>query len=273
MRLKVCVLYLPLFTLALLCAPVAAQAAGNHTGAVSASYVNKPVAQSLIKSLSQATSAGLSFSQAPSQNDLKLINGPRLAHGNKVGLFYLGADFCPYCAGQRWPLVLTLLRFGHITGLKYMLSSSDDVFPDTPTFSFYKSTYQSKYVDFIPVETQTRTHKPLQKPTKAQNAIFTKFDAPPYTQYFGGIPFVYLDGQYVLNRPMLLPDKLQGMNWAQIASALNDTGSTLFQKVMPQVNLLTAAICRMDGGNPDNVCSAPGVTEANGDLLKMQMTH
>jgi len=38
--------------------------------------------------------------------------------------------------------------------------------------------------------------------------------------------------------------------------------------VMPRVNLLTAAICHLDGGKPADVCTAPGVAAAKSVLAK-----
>lgn len=242
---------------------------GGGTPPRVAAKLNQPIPATLLATLHKASQEGLGLSQAPQPVYLKQIDGPRISAGNKVGLLYIGADFCPYCAGQRWALVLTLVRFGKLGGLEYMASTAHDVYPNTPTVSFQHSTYASKYVAFYPVETANRAGKVLQHPNKAQNAIFNKFDAPPYTPNYGGIPFVYVDGQYMLSRPLVLPGQLAGMDWEQAAAALANPASALFQSVMPQVNALTAAICRLDGGDPDEVCSAPGVTAANGALLAL----
>ncbi|MGH8426517.1 MAG: DUF929 family protein [Gammaproteobacteria bacterium] len=243
--------------------------AQDNTSPALAAKLNKPVPASLITTLEQASKAGLRLSVVPEPVDLKAIDGPRLGTGDKVGLLYMGADFCPYCAGQRWALILTLVRFGKLEGVDYMLSSSQDAYPNTPTFSFLHATYTSDHLVFQPVETEDRNGKVLMKPTDEQNKIYSTYDAPPYTPVFGSIPFIYLDGQYVLNRPMLLPGDLTGKDWDTAAKAFADPQSALFQQAMPQVNALTAAICRLDGGNPDDVCSAPGVTAANGALLKL----
>ncbi len=253
----------------------AARSDGSNQGDSGSSLirqVNKQVPQDVLARLRKASEAGLSLERAPQSNHFHLISGPRVGSGSKVGVFYLGANFCPYCAGQRWPLLLTLMRFGHFENVKYMLSSSDDVYPDTPTFSFYQSRYHSTHIDFIPVEVRTREGKPLQQPTKEQRRIYTKFDAPPYTRTPGGIPFIYIDGQYELVRPLLMASDIQGMDWEQITAALNRPDSKLFQHLMPQVNLFTAVLCRMDGGHPAKVCSAPGVAAANGKLATMQMS-
>jgi len=238
-----------------------------------AASLGKPVAPSLVATLQKASHTGLGYPKTAETIYFKAIDGPRINKGNKVGLLYIGADYCPYCAGQRWALTLTLLRFGQLGGLEYMRSSPTDVYSNTVTVTFQHASYTSKYVNFRPVEISDRYGKKLQEPTKAENDIFNKFDAPPYMPSFGGVPFVYLDGQYVVTRPLLMPGQIGGMNWQQVAAALANPASRLFQSVMPQVNAFTAAICRLDGGNPDSVCSAPGVTNANGALLRLAQSQ
>ena len=78
-----------------------------------------------------------------------------------------------------------------------MTSSSSDVHPNTATFTFYKSNYTSKYIDFTPVETATNVttssgYINLQKLTNGENSIFSKFDSYPYVSQSsaGSIPFV-----------------------------------------------------------------------------------
>ncbi len=268
--------YIPLAVLALVLSVPAAHASslfGSDKASTPpriASKIDRAVPQTMLKDLAQASQSGLSL---PPGSDtalhLKTVDGPRVSKGSKVGILYVGADFCPFCAGQRWALVLTLLRFGSFDGLQFMASSPTDVFANTPTFSFQKATYKSKYVEFTPVETADRKGKKLETLNKSQNAIFNKFDVPPYTPSYGGIPFVYVDGQYLVSRPMLSPRELSGMDWEQAVASLKNQQSNLFQSVMPQINALTAAICSLDGGNPDDVCSAPGVTAANATLYRM----
>lgn len=266
--LKTAAFMLAATTLSALAAPSPAASQGP-----SEALIGKPVPASLLDALHKASLGGLDLAVAPDPLNVKAVDGPRVNEGNKVGVLYIGADFCPYCAGQRWVILLTLLRFGSFDGVSYMLSSPSDAFPDTATFSFEKAVYTSDQVDFVPVETANREGKKLMEPTKEQHQIFTKFDAPPYTPYFGGIPFVYIDGQYVVTVPMMAPSEVVGLDWDAIVKALSNPQSALFQKVMPQVNSFTAAICRLDGGNPDDVCSATGVTAANGALLGLSVTH
>ena len=54
-------------------------------------------------------------------------------------LLYVGADYCPYCAFERWSTINALSRFGKADNLSLMKSSSTDVYPSTSTFSYYGS--------------------------------------------------------------------------------------------------------------------------------------
>src|SRR6202012_1289098 len=51
-------------------------------------------------------------------------------------IFYAGAEYCPFCAAERWAVVLALSRFGTWTGLGETRSSPGDQFPRTATFTF-----------------------------------------------------------------------------------------------------------------------------------------
>lgn len=241
-----------------------AQTAPGTTPPALAARLDHPVAPALLGQLERASAAGLKLAVRPTPVHLKEIQGPPL--GRPPVLLYVGADFCPYCASQRWGLVLTLLRFGQFAGVNYMLSSASDVYVNTATFTFQFSRYTSPYLRFQAIETADRDQQPLMPMTPQTTGIFKTFDVPPYAQFSYGIPFVYLNGAYLLTVPMISPASLQGLSWEQIATQLANPRSALFKAVMPQVNLLSAAICRLDGHRPARVCTAPGVTTADGAL-------
>jgi hypothetical protein len=88
-------------------------------------------------------------------------SGAALTSGGKPQMLYIGAEFCPYCAATRWSMAIALSRFGTLTPLHGIHSSSTDTDPNTATLTFYKSGYTSKYLDFTPVEVQTVRRGPL----------------------------------------------------------------------------------------------------------------
>jgi thiol-disulfide isomerase/thioredoxin len=197
------------------------------------------------------------------------VNAPPLTSGGKPEILYVGAEYCPYCAAERWAMVVALSRFGTFSGLHGIHSAgSPEVFPNTPTVTFYKSSYTSKYLTFTTVEEQTVSHATLQTPTSAQQALVTKYDNPPYTSASGAnaIPFIAFGGKYLVHGAQYNPQLLAGKTWAQVAAALKDPSSPIAKSVNGAANMITGAICKMTSNQPSGVCTSPAVHAAAGQL-------
>jgi hypothetical protein len=190
---------------------------------------------------------------------------PLVGPTGKPEVFYDGSEYCPFCAAMRWPLIISLARFGTFTGLKSTTSAANDVYPNTPTFTFVGSTYQSQYIDFVPVEEFGNKPAPgggynrLQTPTAEQIALIQKYDAPPYTSSAGGIPFMDLGNRRILAGSTYQPDALQNMSWQQIVDALHDPNSVQARAILGTANLITAAICEITADQPASVCMSPAI--------------
>lgn len=224
--------------------------------------LDQPISDTLLEDLKAASQAGLAFQGSPTPGVLVPIASSNTPQIGKPEVLYVGADYCPYCAGVRWALVLSLLRFGELNDLRYMQSSPVDVYSNTATFSFYQSSYESQLLNFAGVEIQDREGKPLEKPTPEQVAIFQKFNAPPYTNSAGAVPFIYIGGRYIQVGASFRPDALTDLSWQDIAGQLKDINSPVSQAVLPSANQLTAAICQVLPEKPEQVCDAPGVKVA-----------
>jgi thiol-disulfide isomerase/thioredoxin len=204
----------------------------------------------------------------------KKIDAPALTAGGKPRVLYVGAEFCPYCAAERWPMAVALARFGSFTGLGSTASASDDVFPKTPTLSFHGASYTSQYLAFTGVETTTNkkvggSYQALDNPSSADQKIMDTYNQPPYVSGQGGaIPFVDIGGTYVSAGATYSPQLLAGKTHAQVAAALKDPTSAIAQAVDGSANLFTAAICQVTGNKPGNVCTSAGVTGAAASLGK-----
>ena len=181
---------------------------------------------------------------------LKPLTGSELTSGGKPEMLYIGAEWCPYCAAERWAMAVALSRFGQFTPLKGVHSSSTDVYPNTATLTFYRSTYTSHYVVFTPVENQDVNHNPLVATTPAQQALWAKYD-PPGDSY----PFIDIGNRY-LATVTYNPQVLQGLSWSQIATDLHNPHSAVAQGAIGSANLFTAAICKITGNAPADVCTA-----------------
>lgn len=231
------------------------------------STLDQPLSPNIIHNLEQATHQGLTATREPDFTSIQSIKGPNPASvSHKITVLYVGANYCPFCAALRWPLTIALMRFGQFSGLRTMQSSAKDIYPDTTTVTFAKAKYKSRYVDFVPVETATRRGKPLDRLQDEPAKIFRTFNAPPYTSHAGGIPFLYIGGQWMLLGSPVIPKLYAKLDWQQISHKLANPDDMLTRIVMPQANLLTAAICQTTGQQPIKVCGSPGVRSAAGML-------
>ena len=249
---------------------VLVKVSGGSKSSSSGTSANGPTGSALAKVVSDTTSVPASTLDSVGAGSVTtppaaVTNGTPLTSGGKPELLYIGAEYCPYCAFERWGMVVALSRFGTFSGLGTTHSASGDVFPNTSTWTFYKSTYTSKYLAFTSVEETTNQlasngqgYVPLQSPTSAQEALITKYDAPPYVTAAdkGAIPFVYLGGHYVINGASSTPQVLQGKSWATIASSLKDPSNSVAKAVDGTANYITAGICKMTNNQPSNVCTA-----------------
>jgi hypothetical protein len=201
--------------------------------------------------------------------------------GGKPEVLMVGEDSCPYCAFERWGLVVALSRFGTFTNLHETTSGDGETIADIndiDSFSFYGSSYSSPYLDFVGVETGDRNGNALQTPSAAQEKILTTYDVSPYSSEPGGLPFVYLGGRYLASGApsvdyqvdgqsvTLAPELIYGMTWQQIASSLSDPSSVQAQTILGNANYLTAAICELTGSQPGSVCATSTITQLESKL-------
>jgi len=196
-------------------------------------------------------------------------SGAALTSGGKPEVLYIGGEYCPYCATERWAMVVALSRFGTFSGLSGIRSAGGaEAYPNTATVTFYKSTYTSKYLTFSSVEETTVSKATLQKPTSQQQALITKYDYPPYVAAAseGAIPFVDFANKYLVHGAQYSPQLLQGQTWAQIAAALNDKSSSIGKGADGAANMITAALCKLTHNQPANVCTSPAITSLEGQL-------
>jgi hypothetical protein len=198
---------------------------------------------------------------------LRPVSGqPELTLDGKPELLYMGGQYCPYCAAERWAIAAALSRFGTLSGLRFIHSSPTDSYPNTPALSFDRARYASKYLAFVPVEWYSE--KPdaatptgygyLQHPTPQQAALFAK--------YGGSFPFVDIGNRYLVPEAQYLPSALAGLSWAQVAAAMRDPSSPVGRDIDGAANMITAAICKLTHGQPAGVGTSAGVTAASGSI-------
>jgi hypothetical protein len=213
---------------------------------------------------------GTGSSQVTSDPIIPLKNAAALTSGGKPEVLYIGAEYCPYCAAERWGMIVALSRFGTFTGLQTIHSAAADGAgnaepnPNTPTWTFANAKYTSKYLTFTSVEMQTNIPDPsngsytnLQTPTAAEQAILTKYDAAPYVPSAdaGAIPFVDFGNKYIISGASYNGALLDGKTYPQIESALKDPTSSIAEGVDGTANYITATICKLTNNQPASACT------------------
>ncbi len=192
------------------------------------------------------------------------ISGTTLTENGKPEMLYMGAEYCPYCAAERWAMIVALSRFGTFKGLATVHSAvkngagDAEPDPDTPTWTFLHATYSSPYLTFTPVELETNIPDPstgeyttLQTPTAAQQALSTKYEGSE-----GPIPFIDFGNHYMVQGASYNPGVLDGLSWSTIATDLSNPNSPVAKAVDGTANYITAAICKMTGNQPASACTA-----------------
>ncbi len=210
--------------------------------------IGQPVSSSDMSKLYQISHGayGPDGSSLLSPGNLQSATGQAyISHGKPV-VVYIGGDFCPYCAVERWALILSLSRFGNFSNLHYMASASND--QDLATFTFTGSTYTSKYVVFTPIEQEDRD----------RNTVATI--PANYTSGFNNAyPFTNFGNKYILVTIIPNTSIISGKNYTQIFSDLT-TGTSDGTTLKQGANAITALICKITGGQPSSVCNAYAIT-------------
>jgi hypothetical protein len=198
-----------------------------------------------------------------------------LTKDGKPEILYMGAEYCPFCAAERWAMVMALSKFGTFTNLKGTTSSAIDTNPSTPTFSFYGSTYSSPYISFDPLELQTNSYSAslgnyptLQTPTASQNALMSKWDVSPYTTENGSIPFLYLGGKYLVTGAQYLASPLSGKSFEAAVPYMTSGTNATSKGAEAAAGYLVGEILALTHDQPASVASQvpaslKGVTTSN----------
>jgi len=247
--------------------PAASTASNGPTGAALASVVSD-LTSVPASTTDKIGNGGGQVSATPTA----VTNGTPLTANGKPEMLYMGAEYCPYCAAERWAMIQALSRFGTFSGLSTVHSASvngagqSEPYPNTPTFTFHGASYTSKYLTFTPVEMQTNIpdkstggYTTLETPTKEQQALLNKYDVPPYVASGsqGAIPFIYFGGKYIIAGASYSPQVLAGLSWSKIASEVkNNPDSNVAKAIVGTANYITAAICKMTGNQPASACTS-----------------
>ena len=214
-------------------------AAAGHESAAAAAVVRQ------VTTVPAAVLARASSGQAATALEPVKAAGPPLTVGGKPAIVFVGEESCPFCAAERWSLIVALSHFGTWTNLGSTTSSATDVYPNTATFSFRTASYHSTQLTLRTTELTDNAGHPLQPQTALDSRLIGTYDVPPYVNsadQSGAVPFLDIANRYVLAGAQYNPQVLAGLTSAQIASQLRNPASPVARAIDGSANVIIAAI-------------------------------
>ena len=182
------------------------------------------------------------------------VHNPALVKEGKPELLFIGAEFCPHCAAERWPLYVALSKFGTFNPSPGRIHSAN-LDGDVPTLTFYGTTYSSPYFTFTPVEVYTNKpqgngYAPLQTPTQAQLTLWQATNG-------GAFPFLDFGGKQVLPSAQYSFAELQNLPFSAVAAQVGNNSTSIGADIDASAAQLVKTICgSLSDDRPSNVCSA-----------------
>ncbi len=251
---------------------------------ISAHQAIRPAPSAVVRALSTVPSSvfntvGVGIpSQFAGDAPIVVDGQPALTlNGKAPSMMYFGAEYCPFCAAERWGVAVALARFGTWSGLDTTASGLMD--GDFSTLSFRDAKLASPYINFVPIESCTNVvdanatgcngYAPLQRPSKSEQAVLNKYAGPTFVPAdTEGISFPYIDvdNKVLISGATYEPAVLTGLSQAQIAAQLTDPSSVVTQSIVGTANYISASVCAGTGGAPSDVCDSAGVLKAKAAL-------
>ncbi len=171
---------------------------------------------------------------------------------NKPYFLFVGAQFCPSCAAERWAMVKALSRFGTFRGLAPDVVGEGE--GGIPTYNFVNADYKSSYVSYGHKEVADKDGKliPGQELTDFEKKWFNTYDPR------GGVPFLFINGQYVQLVAGFSPALIVGKTFDQIKKDLESNADTPYvAAINEEADIITAYLCKATGNQPREVCASP----------------
>ena len=191
-------------------------------------------------------------------NTPQSTDGAALTSNGKPELLYIGAEYCPHCAAERWALYTALSKFGTFSPAPGRIHSAVTD-GDVPTLTFYGTTYSSPYLAFTPVEVYTNKltsngqgYVPLQTPTPAQQKLW---------QDLGNETFPFLDfgGKKSQSGATYSYVPLQNLSFSTVADQVGNNSTAIGANIDASASQLIKTICgSLTDSKPADVCAGNG---------------
>jgi thiol-disulfide isomerase/thioredoxin len=157
---------------------------------------------------------------------------------HKTLVFFLGAEFCPFCAVERWAIVEALKKFGNWENLVENFSADkDEEYLNIPTFSFLKAKFSSSFVEFHALETADRDFNAIDNRRNDPYDILENYN-PDHI-----VPFILIDGQYMQVGCGYSPKLFEDLDHKKIKEQFHDLHFIPGSMIKNEASYLTALIC------------------------------
>jgi len=191
------------------------------------------------------------------------VSKETIKRSGKLFVFFMGAEYCPYCAAERWAIVRALSKYGQWTGLKQTMSAArDEPFLNLPTYDLIEATYTSQHIEFVAREIKDREFKPLQKLLKTEEKLVRKYNPEKK------IPFLLIGGRFMQIEAGFSPKIFIGHTFRQTETELKKIESDIRKTIDDEASIISALLCI--SGLPPELCKetvvAELVTKANSKL-------
>jgi hypothetical protein len=195
---------------------------------------------------------------------VRAASGEPLLDGGKPLIFFMGAEWCPFCASERWALVEATSRFGKWSGLRELQSrSGQDFFPSLSTYDLSRATYTSDYLSVRHKEVATVAGEPLQKLGSFEERLVNEDDE------LGSVPFLVVagsPGRYTVELAYS-PNLLVGESFGSLRKAVAAEAPTpAVEAIGGEADAITALICKLDGQQPASVCAKGSIPSLEAEL-------
>jgi thiol-disulfide isomerase/thioredoxin len=211
-----------------------------------------------------AGSQGVSNAASVALGQVRTAPGEPLVDGGKPLVFFMGAEWCPFCASERWALVEATSRFGKWSGLRELHSrSGQDFFPSLPTYDLSRATYTSDYLSVRHKEVATVDGESLQKLGSFEQGLVDEDDK------LGSVPFLFASGspgRYTVELAYS-PGLLTGQSFASLREGVAAGAPTpAVEAIGGEADAITALICKLDGRQPASVCAKGSIPALEAEL-------
>lgn len=161
--------------------------------------------------------------------------------GNKLAVYYVGGEFCPYCGAFRWALVMALSQYGSFANLQTIVSAESQV----PTYSFVGSSFTCTSIDFQPAEVLGNTIDPntghyiaLESMNSKQDELITKYNSG------GSIPFICIGGvDFRADAGVYLhPSSFSGKSFSDVQLQVTSKSGPLYNQIKTESDYLITLI-------------------------------